>query len=502
MTRTDRWAPPPPAATRSPLPQSTTTGRGPRSSSDASTVARSGASGPAPRGSRERPGAAATSSRARPSAGTSSPAANRAARRGVSGWGMPSTAGASPARSARTAPDGTRRARRRANEAATTLVPTPPLTDQQATSTGRPPRRRSTRGEVRGGPRRRYRRRAGRSGAEGYASGRGVSRHQVFEEKVPYNARKSPKTGAGPDRSPLASAPVSPRAAAFFDLDKTVIAKASMVAFSGPLHRAGLVSRRMLLRAAWGQLVYAQFGASPARLAKMRDSVLRLTRGWDQAEISAIVRETLVEVVEPIVFDEALELIREHQVAGRKVFIVSASPEEIVAPLAQFLGVDEAIATRAELDDEGRYTGRTERYCYGRDKVVAMEEAARGEGIDLAASFAYSDSATDLPMLEAVGHPVAVNPDRDLLRAARARDWEVRRFTRGVPLRERVPMPAPRHAALGGGALAAAVGAGFAARWLWDRRQPAPPASAAPSLLDAGDRWLRRMRPPPVARPT
>src|SRR5215510_11713284 len=81
--------------------------------------------------------------------------------------------------------------------------------------------------------------------------------------------------------------------AAFFDLDKTVIAKASMVAFSGPLHRAGLISRRMLLRAAWAQLVYAQFGATPAKLAKMRDSVLRLTRGWEQSEISAIVRTTL-----------------------------------------------------------------------------------------------------------------------------------------------------------------------------------------------------------------
>ena len=92
----------------------------------------------------------------------------------------------------------------------------------------------------------------------------------------------------------------------------------------------------------------------------MRESALRLTRGWDQARIRAIVRETLVEVIEPIIFDEALDLIREHQAAGRRVFIVSASPEEIVAPLAQFLGVDEAIATRAELDEEGRYTGDVE----------------------------------------------------------------------------------------------------------------------------------------------
>ena len=264
--------------------------------------------------------------------------------------------------------------------------------------------------------------------------------------------------------------------AAFFDLDKTVIAKASMVAFSGPLHRAGMLNRRTLLRAAWGQLVYAQFGASPAKLAKLRDSVLRLTVGWDQAEIGRIVRETLVEVVEPIVYDEALQLIREHSAAGRKVFLVSASPEEIVAPLAQYLGVDEAIATRAELDAAGRYTGRTERYCYGPEKVVAITEVAERDGIDLAASYAYSDSGTDVPMLEALGHAVAVNPDRELLRAAKLHDWEVRRFTNRVPLRDRVAMPAPRRAALGGATVLAAVGAGVAARWAWDKRRPPPPS--------------------------
>jgi HAD superfamily hydrolase (TIGR01490 family) len=283
--------------------------------------------------------------------------------------------------------------------------------------------------------------------------------------------------------------------AAFFDLDKTVIAKASMVAFSGPLHRAGLLSRRMLLRAAWGQLVYAQFGASPAKLDKLRDSVLRLTIGWDQAVIGEIVRETLVDVVEPIVYDEALELIREHRDAGRKVFIVSASPEEIVAPLAQFLGVDEVIATRAELDGQGRYTGRTERYCYGSEKVVAMREVAERDDIDLTASYAYSDSATDRPMLEVVGHAIAVNPDRELLRAAKSAGWEVRRFTHRVKLRDRVPMPAPRQAALGGGAIALTVGTAVAARWLWERRQP-PPRRDRPGGGRAGAGAASRVRRP------
>jgi HAD superfamily hydrolase (TIGR01490 family) len=280
-----------------------------------------------------------------------------------------------------------------------------------------------------------------------------------------------------------------PRIAAFFDLDKTVIAKASMVAFSGPLHRAGMLPRRLMLKAAWGQLVYAQVGATPEKLEKLRESVLRLTRGWDQAEISEIVRETLADVIEPIVYDEALDRIRAHQQWGHKVFIVSASPEEVVAPIAQLLGVDEAIATRAELDDEGRYSGRTERYVYAEEKVVALLEVAERDALDLDHCWAYSDSATDVPMLAAVGHPVAVNPDRELARVARERGWLVEQFRLEVPLRERVPMPAPKQAALGGGALAAAGAAG-ALWWLWRRA-----AAEAEALARAPEPSWRRWRP-------
>jgi HAD superfamily hydrolase (TIGR01490 family) len=268
----------------------------------------------------------------------------------------------------------------------------------------------------------------------------------------------------GPD-APLVE---GPRIAAFFDLDKTVIAKASMVAFSRPLQRAGMLPRRLMLKAAWGQLVYAQVGATPEKLEKLRESVLRLTRGWDQAAIAELVRETLTDVIEPIVYDEALDRIRAHQTWGHKVFIVSASPEEVVAPIAQLLGVDEAIATRAELDDQGRYSGRTERYVYAEEKVVAIQEAAARDDLDLDHCWAYSDSATDVPMLAAVGHPVAVNPDKELARVARERGWLVEHFRLEVPLRERVPMPAPRQAALGGGAVLA--GAAAAGAWWWWRR--------------------------------
>jgi HAD superfamily hydrolase (TIGR01490 family) len=233
------------------------------------------------------------------------------------------------------------------------------------------------------------------------------------------------------------------REGAFFDLDKTVIAKASMVAFGRPFYRHGLVSRRLLARALYGQLIYMQLGADEEKLARMRESVLALTRGWEQAKVSAIVREALTDVVEPIIYAEALDLIEEHRNAGRMVVIVSASPEEIVVPLGDYLGVDRVIASRALVDDDGRYTGEMAFYAYGPNKADAMRSFAEAEGIDLAASYAYSDSATDLPMLEVVGHPVVVNPDRELLRAARERDWEVRRFVRPVRLRDRVPVRSP-----------------------------------------------------------
>ncbi|MCU1351564.1 MAG: HAD-superfamily subfamily hydrolase [Acidimicrobiales bacterium] len=259
--------------------------------------------------------------------------------------------------------------------------------------------------------------------------------------------------------------------AAFFDLDKTVIAKASMVAFGKPLRRAGIMSRRLVLRALWGQLVYLQIGADEARMERMRTSVLRLTKGWDQAKVSEVVRQALEEVIEPIVYDEALDLIRLHQDAGRRVFIVSASPLEVVGPLAEFLGVDDAIATRARIDDEGRYTGEVEFYSYGAHKVEAMHELAARHDLDLDRSWAYSDSITDLPMLEAVGLPVAVNPDRDLARIATERGWEVLHFGREVALRDRVPMPTPGQTAAGAAGVAG-VAAGVAA-WWWLRRAQA-----------------------------
>jgi HAD superfamily hydrolase (TIGR01490 family) len=270
--------------------------------------------------------------------------------------------------------------------------------------------------------------------------------------------------------------------AAFFDLDKTVIAKASMMAFGRPFYREGLIRRRTILRGLYAQLIYLHLGASEQKLDRIRESVLVLTRGWDQERVQTIVRETLEAVIEPILYEEALDLMAIHRAEGRRIFLVSASPAEIVEPLAEYLGVDEAIASRAEIDVDGRYTGGMDTYAYGPVKAEILRELAEAEGLDLDGSYAYSDSYTDLPMLETVGHPVAVNPDRVLARVAKDRNWEVLQFVRTVRMRDHKPVSRTVPTAAGAAVAVAAAGAGV---WWWVRR----------SAELAGDGKTVRLRP-------
>jgi HAD superfamily hydrolase (TIGR01490 family) len=230
---------------------------------------------------------------------------------------------------------------------------------------------------------------------------------------------------------------------AFFDLDKTVIAKASIVAFGRPLRKGGLITRRTVVKAVAQQLIFLQFGADEEKLTKVRESMLELTRGWNRTQVAGIVRETLIETIEPLIYAEALELMEHHRAAGDRVYLVSAAPEEIVIPLAELLGVDGALASRGEVDEDDCYTGQMAFYCYGPNKAVAIEALAERTGISLADSSAYSDSATDAPMLEAVGHAFAVNPDRALAKLALEHEWEVLSFTKPVRLRDRVSRRAP-----------------------------------------------------------
>jgi HAD superfamily hydrolase (TIGR01490 family) len=257
--------------------------------------------------------------------------------------------------------------------------------------------------------------------------------------------------------------------AAFFDLDKTVISKASIMAFARDFRREGLLTRRTMAKGLWIQLVYVHVGASSKKLARVRRSVLGVTRGWDQAQVRHLVGEKLSSAIDPITFAEARELIDEHRQAGRRVYLVSAAPAEIVEPLARHFGAHEALASVARVGADGRYTGELERYAYGAEKASWIRHLAARDGLDLNASYAYSDSATDVPMLEAVGHPVAVNPDRPLRRIAQLRGWEIVRFHRTMePTAVERPVPAVDQEA----------GGGLSSRLLWGSAAAAVVAAA------------------------
>ena len=181
--------------------------------------------------------------------------------------------------------------------------------------------------------------------------------------------------------------------AAFFDLDKTVIAKASVVALGPELRAKGFIQRRTLARAVFGQLMFLWFGADHNKMEKFREQMLAIAKGWDRQEVRALVTETLSEVIEPLIYREALELIDHHLAAGDEVWIVSSSPAEIVEPFADIIGVTGAIASRAEVDERGRYTGRLEFFCQGDNKAVAMRALASERSLDLAADDARSRGA-------------------------------------------------------------------------------------------------------------
>lgn len=228
------------------------------------------------------------------------------------------------------------------------------------------------------------------------------------------------------------------RTAAFFDLDKTVIAKSSTLAFSRPFFDQGLINRQTVLKSAYAQFLFLMSGADHEQMDRMRSYITNMCTGWNVEQVKSIVGETMHEIVDPLVFAEAANLIADHKLCGRDVVVVSASGEEIVAPIARALGATHAMATRMVVED-GKYTGEVAFYCYGEGKVEAIKELAAREGYALEHCYAYSDSITDLPMLESVGHPTAVNPDRALRKEAAARDWPTQTFSRPVSLRDRLP---------------------------------------------------------------
>jgi HAD superfamily hydrolase (TIGR01490 family) len=216
--------------------------------------------------------------------------------------------------------------------------------------------------------------------------------------------------------------------AAFFDLDKTIISKSSTLAFAPSFYRMGLISRTKVLRGACAQLMFRLTGAGHGRMERVKDQVSKLCCGWDANRIGQIVTDNLGAVIKPHVYAEARELVDRHLRDGHDVLIASTSGQEIVGPIGTMLGACAVIATRLEVAD-GHYTGVVEFYAYGQAKADRVRELATQRGYRLAECFAYSDSVTDLPLLELVGHPRVVNPDRALRKVARSRDWPVLTFT-------------------------------------------------------------------------
>jgi HAD superfamily hydrolase (TIGR01490 family) len=263
-----------------------------------------------------------------------------------------------------------------------------------------------------------------------------------------------------------------PRTAAFFDLDKTVIAKSSTLTFGKSFYQGGLINRRAALRTAYAQFVFLVGGMDHDQMERTREYLSALVRGWNVQQVKEIVAETLHDLIDPIIYDEAASLIEEHHTAGRDVVIVSTSGAEVVEPIGELLGADRVVATRMVVGDDGCFTGEVEYYAYGPTKAEAVKELAESEGYDLSRCYAYSDSATDLPMLEAVGRPHAVNPDRALRREAVARGWPILDFHRPVRLKKRFPRLSvpPRPALVAMAAIGAAAATGGLV-WYANRRR-------------------------------
>ena len=220
-----------------------------------------------------------------------------------------------------------------------------------------------------------------------------------------------------------------PRAAAFFDLDRTLISGSSAFAFGVAAWRNKMIATDDLLSDAVKAISFKLLGSTDESSAAVRDRILAAVEGSEQAELIALNEEIVPRILEKV-RPESRSLIDMHHEAGRDCWIVSASPIEMVGPLAKALGMEGAIATTSEVVD-GRYTGQLDGpFVYGEGKAEAIEKLAAERGYDLRLSFSYSDSASDLPMMEMVGHPVAVNPDKPLETVAHQRGWPMVEFSR------------------------------------------------------------------------
>lgn len=244
------------------------------------------------------------------------------------------------------------------------------------------------------------------------------------------------------------------RSAAFFDLDRTLMAGSSGMAWVKAARQARLISRGQMLRWARDGLVFRLRGSTDETTRQALAQVREVLAGTRARDLERLGPQVLAEVL-PRIYPQMLAEVHAHQDEGRPTFIVSAAGNDLVELIARVLGMEGGVGTRYEVDAEGRFTGELEGpFIYGRGKLVGMERFAAEHWIDLGASWAYSDSHSDLPMLRAVGNPVAVNPDAELARVAAAEGWRVMRFEK-LGRRLAVAAATLTAALVGGGTLAA-----------------------------------------------
>ena len=256
------------------------------------------------------------------------------------------------------------------------------------------------------------------------------------------------------------------RSAAFFDLDRTLLRRSSALALAGSFREHGVIGRSQLAKAAAWQLLFVARGVSAEAVRKASEDGMIILEGFRVDDLRTLVAEAMEPVLKPLVYSDPLALVQSHKERGEPVYIVSATLQEIVEELARELGFDGALGSTCEIEN-GVYTGVSLRACHGEGKAAAVRQLAAAEGIDLAASTAYSDSHTDLPFLEAVGEAVVVNPDRKLRRIAEERDWPVLEFSELAFAADRRPALVALRPALVG--IPLALGAG-AAVWAARRR--------------------------------
>ena len=219
------------------------------------------------------------------------------------------------------------------------------------------------------------------------------------------------------------------RAAAFFDLDRTIIGGSSVFVFGMVAYRAGFVSTRQLVDDAANAVAFKFSGASDEKTEAVKQRILDAIEGIPVTALTDLADDIIPRLLDDV-RREARGLIDLHTAAGRDTYIVSASPVEIVGQFAEKMDMTGGIGTVAETRN-GVYTGElAQPFCYGEGKAIAVRRVAEEQGYDLRTSYAYTYSAGDLPMLEAVGHPVAVNPDSALETIAYHRGWPIVEFSR------------------------------------------------------------------------